>query len=273
MAAGLGFKDFVTGEVLTAADVDGYLMQGIWVFASATARDAAVTSPQEGNFAYLKDTNVTTYYTGSAWANLDTTGMTNPMTTTGDIIYSSPGSTPVRLGIGTANQVLRVNSGATAPEWATPASSGTTYSIFRDVKAAGTGGGTFTDGAWRTRDINNTQVNQISGSSIASNQITLPAGTFHIYATAPAILVNNHQVRFYNITDSAVAIQGQSSMSGTGASIQNFPAVSGVIVLTGTKVFELQHRCATTRSTDGFGVNGNFGVDEVYAQVTIAKVA
>jgi len=124
MAAGLGFKDFVTGEVLTAADVDGYLMQGVWVFASAAARDAAVTSPQEGNFAYLKDTNVTTYYTGSAWANLDTTGMTNPMTTTGDIIYSSPGSTPVRLGIGTANQVLRVNSGATAPEWATPAGGG-----------------------------------------------------------------------------------------------------------------------------------------------------
>jgi hypothetical protein len=120
MAAGLGFKDFVTGEVLTANDVDGYLMQGVWVFADATARDAAVTSPQEGNFAYLKDTNVTTYYTGSAWANLDTTGMTNPMTTTGDIIYSSPGSTPVRLGIGTASQVLQVNSGATAPEWVTP---------------------------------------------------------------------------------------------------------------------------------------------------------
>jgi len=67
MAAGLGFKDFTTGEVLTAADVDGYLMQGVWVFASAAARDAAVTSPQEGNFAYLKDTNATTYYTGSAW--------------------------------------------------------------------------------------------------------------------------------------------------------------------------------------------------------------
>jgi hypothetical protein len=124
MAAGLGFKDFVTGEVLTAADVDGYLMQGVWVFASAAARDAAVTSPQEGNFAYLKDTNVTTYYTGSAWANLDTTGMTNPMTTTGDTIYSSSGSTPARLGIGTAGQVLQVNSGATAPEWATPAGGG-----------------------------------------------------------------------------------------------------------------------------------------------------
>ena len=119
MAAGLGFKDFVTGEVLTAADVDGYLMQGVWVFASAAARDAAVTSPQEGNFAYLKDTNVTTYYTGSAWANLDTTGMTNPMTTTGDTIYSSSGSTPARLGIGSTGNVLTVSGGV--PVWAAPA--------------------------------------------------------------------------------------------------------------------------------------------------------
>ena len=67
MAAGLGFKDFVTGEVLTAADVDGYLMQGVWVFASAAARTAAVPSPQEGNMSFLKDTNSTEYYSGSAW--------------------------------------------------------------------------------------------------------------------------------------------------------------------------------------------------------------
>jgi hypothetical protein len=56
----------------------------------------------------------------------DATGMTNPMTTTGDVIYSSSGSTPARLGIGTAGQVLQVNSGATAPEWISPAASGLT---------------------------------------------------------------------------------------------------------------------------------------------------
>jgi hypothetical protein len=152
MAAGLGFKDFVTGEVLTAADVDGYLMQGVWVFASAAARDAAVTSPQEGNFAYLKDTNVTTYYTGSAWANLDTTGMTNPMTTTGDTIYSSSGSTPARLGIGTAGQVLQVNSGATAPEWATPAAGG-------GMTLINTGGTTLTGASTTISSIPSTYVN------------------------------------------------------------------------------------------------------------------
>jgi hypothetical protein len=59
------------------------------------------------------------------WA-ADTAGMTNPMTTTGDTIYSSSGSTPARLGIGTAGQVLQVNSGATAPEWAAPVSGGMT---------------------------------------------------------------------------------------------------------------------------------------------------
>jgi hypothetical protein len=68
MAAGLGFKTFNTGEVLTSADVNGYLMQGVLVFASEAARDAAITSPQEGQFAYTKDNNSLWYYTGSAWA-------------------------------------------------------------------------------------------------------------------------------------------------------------------------------------------------------------
>lgn len=67
MAAPLGFKTFATGDVLTAADTNGYLMQGIWVFADAAARDAAVTSPQEGNACYLKDTDNIMVYSGSTW--------------------------------------------------------------------------------------------------------------------------------------------------------------------------------------------------------------
>jgi hypothetical protein len=155
MAAGLGFKDFVTGEVLTAADVDGYLMQGVWVFASAAARDAAVTSPQEGNFAYLKDTNTTTYYTGSAWTNLDTTGMVNPMTTTGDTIYSSSGSTPARLGIGSTGDVLTVAGGV--PTWAAPGGSGANWSLLNsggttlsgtNVSITGISGRCFYNNCW-----------------------------------------------------------------------------------------------------------------------------
>jgi hypothetical protein len=35
----------------------------------------------------------------------------------GDLIYATANDTPARLAIGTAGQVLKVNSGATAPEW------------------------------------------------------------------------------------------------------------------------------------------------------------
>ena len=79
MAAGLGFKTFTTGEVLTAADTNGYLMQGVLVFASSAARASAITSPQEGQYSYLKDTDALEYYSGSAWVGApvgDITGVT-----------------------------------------------------------------------------------------------------------------------------------------------------------------------------------------------------
>lgn len=67
MAAGLGFKTFATGDVLSATDTNGYLMQGVLVFADAAARSTAITSPQEGQTSYLKDTDVIQVYSGSAW--------------------------------------------------------------------------------------------------------------------------------------------------------------------------------------------------------------
>jgi hypothetical protein len=55
------------------------------------------------------------------WA-ADSAGMTNPMTTTGDTIYSSSGSTPARLAIGSTGNVLTVAGGV--PTWAAPAGGG-----------------------------------------------------------------------------------------------------------------------------------------------------
>jgi hypothetical protein len=56
-----------------------------------------------------------------------TTKALNPSTTQGDIEYrSATANTNTRLPLGTAGQVLQVNSGATAPEWATPAGGGMT---------------------------------------------------------------------------------------------------------------------------------------------------
>ena len=150
MAAGLGFKTFNTGEVLTSADVNGYLMQGVLVFASEAARNAAITSPQEGQFAYTKDNNSLWYYTGSAWAASGATGdiegvtagtgisgggtsgtvtITNSMATAidakGDLVVGTGADTFSRLAVGTNGQVLTADSGeATGLKFATPASGG-----------------------------------------------------------------------------------------------------------------------------------------------------
>ncbi len=78
-----GFKTFTAGSVLTAADVNGYLMtQAVPVFTNEAARAAAITAPTEGMVAYLTAPTVptatggTTYvpsgvitiYNGSVWA-------------------------------------------------------------------------------------------------------------------------------------------------------------------------------------------------------------
>jgi hypothetical protein len=145
--AGAGYKLFQTGDVLTAAQVNTYLNeQTVMVFASSTARTTALSGVlAEGMVSYLQDTNAVEVYNGSAWVGVSgagdvtevqagvgisvasgtgpipiiTNSSTDLITTAGDLLYGTAADTVARLGIGTAGQVLKVNSGATAPEWGT----------------------------------------------------------------------------------------------------------------------------------------------------------
>lgn len=76
-----GFKVWATGDLVNASDFNNYIQeQVIMSFADSSARGTAISTPEEGMFAYLKDTNVLTYYTGSTWASYigegDITGVT-----------------------------------------------------------------------------------------------------------------------------------------------------------------------------------------------------
>jgi hypothetical protein len=144
----------------------------------------------------------------------------------------------------------------------------------RDEKSSGTAGGTFTSGAWQTRTLNTSVTNEISGASLSSNQITLPSGTYYIQSTSPVGMENSgyHKAKLRNITDSSDTIIGTSEFGFVydGGS-RSF--VNGRFTISAQKTFELQHRCANTMTTNGFGTPSGLSVVEVYADVQIWKVA
>ena len=146
MAAGQGFKTFVTGEVLTAADTNGYLMQGVNVFANAAARTAAITSPQEGQMSYLSDTNSTEYYSGSAWAVVGGGGMTLLSTTTLSGGSTSLGTIPsgyVDLRLYILN--YKPSTDGANMQWRYNSDSGNSYKV-RSANESGVSGFTTTMG-------------------------------------------------------------------------------------------------------------------------------
>ena len=77
-----GYKEFSTGEVLTAANVNNHLMQVINVYADSSARDTGIPSAkrEEGQFYFLKDTNELGFFDGSSFVAFigdgDITGVT-----------------------------------------------------------------------------------------------------------------------------------------------------------------------------------------------------
>ncbi len=78
-----GFRTWSTGDTVSAADFSSYIStQCLTVFSTATARDAAITSPSEGMFSYTITTPEETlsYYDGSSWTatslTADITGIT-----------------------------------------------------------------------------------------------------------------------------------------------------------------------------------------------------
>jgi hypothetical protein len=99
--AGAGYKLFNTGDVLTAAQVNTYLMeQTVMVFDDAAARTTALTGVvSEGMISYLKDTNAVEVYNGSAWvASDDPNAIQNSIINAkGDIIVGSANDTPAIL--------------------------------------------------------------------------------------------------------------------------------------------------------------------------------
>ena len=258
MAAGLGFKDFVTGEVLTAADVDGYLMQGIWVFATATARDAAVTSPQEGNFAFTKDNNSLWYYDGAAWVASGATGdiegvtagigisgggtsgtvtITNSMATAidakGDLVAGTGADTFAKLTVGANDTVLTADSTtATGLKWAAAASGST----FSGASVYGTVNQNISNASQTAVTFNteNYDTNTYHDNSTNNSRLTIPSGKTGYYRLTGMCRweANNSGRRIIYLIKNGSTYVGQTENNPNGTNIELTNYISQTLYLT-----------------------------------------
>lgn len=156
--------------------------------------------------------------------------------------------------------------------WAAVAS-GIDVAIFSQQMASGVAGGSATQEAWTARPLNTTVANVGGHASLASNQITLDPGTYHITAWSVYAGSSYLQTRLYNVTGSSVAGLGTSVRSMPGANQPTyFGHLATVVTVSSATVFEYQYWLTLARPTDGLGFAASTGSPEVYASVQIVKV-
>ncbi|MAY83874.1 MAG: hypothetical protein CMP59_07030 [Flavobacteriales bacterium] len=195
----------------------------------SAANRLAIPTPQEGLLVYQTDgLPGFYYYNGAAWDTLRGTTVTSLVTT--------------------------VNNSRVA--------------IVKDIKGVGIDGGTFTAGAWQTRDLNTLEGDTSFITIDGISTFTLDSGVYEIGVTAPANGVDEHQCRLYNVTDATAEASGTTvfSSASSPSSILNT-----VISISSSTTFRIEHQCEVTVTNSGFGEDASWG-NNVYTQVRVQKL-
>lgn len=141
----------------------------------------------------------------------------------------------------------------------------------RDEKTTGTAGSTggHVVGSSNVRTLNTVMRNEISGASLASNRITLPAGTYRFRGSVPANGVGAHRALIYNITAGNATVHGTNEYD-TGACSRSL--LDGDVTFAVSTTLEVRHYLSSTAGNLGPAV-GPAGVSETYTEVIFEKVA
>ncbi len=245
----------------------------LWEAGADIADGAAITIGEGGYFNLITSTTaitsfvVTTSKAGRTFRCRFNTARTLTHNGTSLIL---PGAKDITTAQGDICQFRDLGSGNVVCEWYTyasisPRSGGAPDVIVEDQKAQNTAGGTFNNGADRIRVLNTLDRNVGTLASLASNQITLPAGKYYISWSALGVQVDNHQSFLYNVT-------GASEIKRSLSSFGSLSSGSTSVTFAVSTAIELRHRCTTSAATTGFGSPCNFGT-EIYARVEIWRIA
>lgn len=158
--------------------------------------------------------------------------MSNPMTTEGDIIYGGAAGAPTRLAVGTAGQVLKVNSGADGVEWDDESGGGATFSGCRATRSTTlTGSGTTVD---VTFDGEAFDTDGYHDTSSNTQRLTVPATGYYEFGFGAFVAANesgNNDLFLLQINGSTSIPLGPAPANSNFVQ-RSFSGVSGPLALT-----------------------------------------
>lgn len=148
-----------------------------------------------------------------------------------------------------------------------------TFATFNETQANGTDGGSAVATTWTTRVLNTTVINGITGASLATNQVTLPAGTYVATVFSPLRNTNLTKIRLYNVTDASITAIGQNVNIDSSASVGAVATLQAQFTIAASKAFAVQYYCQSSAATFGLGRAVSAGTSEIYTTIQIQKIA
>lgn len=233
----------------------------------AAANSASAAATSAGNAA-ASESNAAASAAAAASGSSAAAWVSGTTYSVGTVVYSPSNFRSYRritAGAGTTDPSLDTTN------WLQVSYSPSQAIYVRDEKASNTYGGTSISGTQK-RTLNTVVYNTIVGASLASDMLTLPSGTYEIFATAPALSANGHQLSWYNSTDGSTVIVGSSEYAVPGTSVHTRSHVVGRFTINSSKTFQLNHYIQSASTTAGLGQRVDSGLNEVYAEVKVTKL-
>ena len=140
--------------------------------------------------------------------------------------------------------------------------------VVEDQRASGTGGGATASNVWTTRPLS-TIVDNAIGATLATNLVTLPAGTYEIEWDSPIYHTTVHRSRLYNVSDStAIALGTNEYQNNNLVMTRSFGRA--YVTFASSKQISLDYY-AVTADANGLGIPSGLGT-EIYGRVRVKRV-
>ena len=204
--AGAGKKTFTAGEVLTASDVNTYLMeQSVMVFGGTAARSSAIPTPSEGMTTYRTDSQQIESYDGSQWRGMSglqliktqTIGTGVASVTVTDAFSATYNNYKIMIanGNGSAAAFLRLQLGAATADYYCSLNS-VVYATNTALLITTLNGSVWGEAGWATADYLGLNVDLINPNLSKRTLMSTP-----LYGTS----VGGHTAGYHNANTSFTA--------------------------------------------------------------------